>query len=125
MEEAYLMQLKSYVSSNYEPLETIVMSPEPSLEGYSKEGHAVFAGEKRPEKDFEYLSKVQSGVLRAFEEFCMLWGDGKAEIRPQFAEAMYELLRKKYTRIKTRHLAEQTVTDDFTKRDFVMKDMFD
>lgn len=125
MEEDYLMQLKTYVSSNYEPLETIVMSPEPSLEGYSKEGHAMFAGEKRTEKDFEYLSKIQSGVLRAFEEFCMLWGDGKAEIRPQFAEAMYELLRKKYTRIKTRHLAEQTVTDDFTKRDFVMKDMFD
>ena len=125
MEEDYLMQLKTYVSSNYEPLETIVMSPEPSLEGYSEEGHAVFAGEKRTEKDFEYLSKIQSGVLRAFEEFCMLWGDGKAEIRPQFAEAMYELLRKKYTRIKTRHLAEQTVTDDFTKRDFVMEDMFD
>lgn len=125
MEEDYLMQLKTYVSSNYEPLETIVMSPEPSLEWYSKEGHAVFAGEKRTERDFEYLSKVQSGVLRAFEEFCRLWGEGNAEIRPKFAEAMYELLRKKYTRIKTRHLAEQTVTDDFTKRDFVMKDMFD
>ena len=125
MEEDYLMQLKTYVSANYEPLEAVVMSSEPSLVGYSHEGHAMFAEEKRTEEDLEYLRKVQSGALRFFEEFCGLWGEADVEIRPQFAEAMYELLRKKYTRIKTRHLAEQTVTDDFTKRDFVMKDMFD
>lgn len=125
LESEYLMGLKTNISANYEPLETMVMSHEPSLKGYSDEGHAVFADEKRTEADLEYLGKLQAGALRFFEEFCALWGEGTAEISPEFTDKVYTLLRKNNTRILSTHLAECSISDDFTGRDFVMKDMFD
>lgn len=125
IESDYLSQLKSYISANYEPLETVVMSHEPSLIGFDENGKLVFGEEKRMAEDLSNLQQVQKGIYNFFDMFSELWGASDTGIRSEFVNDIYMLLRRQYTNIVADHLAEQTVTDDFTNRDFVMKDMFD
>lgn len=125
MEEAPLLALHSYLSTNYEPLETMVMSEEPTLVGFSPEGEPLFTTEKRTAEDISYLRELQHGVLAFFEDYIDILHVEKAVVSPQFADHLCQLMRKAFSEIEQCSLAEQVVPDDFTNREFVMRDMYD
>ena len=125
IEEDYLSQLSSYISSNYEPIETVAMSFEPSLMMFESEGNTVFGKEKRTSDALCDLQVLHKGVLDYFYKFVGIWGTHPLSLRTEFVDVLYGLIRMQYTNIQSKRLSEQIVRDDFTNRDFVMNDMFD
>ena len=125
MESGDLYQLQSYLAQNYEPVENLVMSDEPTLVRFDAEGRPVFAAENRSESELDYTREVQEGVCEFFARYISMLGDWRAEIRSSFADRLYQLIRRSYTRVKGCVFAQEDVRDDFTGRDYRMEDMFD
>lgn len=126
LEDGRLLELHTQLARNYEPLETITMSGEPTLAGFDAAGQPVFGREPRTAEDLRYLREVQEGVMELFEmtllqATCFL----SDEVRPSFVDALYGCLCAERTRILNCPLADAVVSDDFTNRTFQMKDMFD
>lgn len=126
LEEEPLLELCTAVARNYEPLETIAMSEEPSLSRFDAEGRPVFGEDVRTAENLAYLREVQAGVMELFaatlpqvEIFL------QENVRPEFVDAIYGCLQCGRTRIPACPLANIDVPDDFTNRTFQMKDMFD
>lgn len=126
LEDGGLYDLHSQLATNYEPLETIVMSHEPSLADLDGQGRPVFGRERRTTEDLQYLAAVQEGVMSLFRE-TLLWQDifMRNEVRPTFVDGLYGLLSAQRTRIHACPLAEAKVSDDFTNRVFQMRNMFE
>ena len=126
LEDGDLYDLHSRLAANYEPLETIVMSHEPSLAGCDGQGRPVFGRERRTAEDMQYLTAVQEGVMTLFRE-TLLWQEAflQDQVRPAFVDGLYGLLSAQHTRINACPLAEAEVSDDFTNRVFNMRNMFE
>ena len=126
LEEGALLNLHTVIAQNYEPLETVAMSEEPSLARFDADGHPVFSEEVRTAEDLAYLREVQAGVM---ELFAATLPQAKIflqeDVRPEFVDAIYGCLQRGQTRIPACPLADTDVPDDFTNRTFQMKDMFD
>ena len=125
LETGGLYELQSYLSRNYEPVENLVMSDEPTLLRFDREGRPVFAVELRSAAELAYTEEVQEGVLRFLRRYLSILGDWRAVIRPAFADQLYQLIRSRYTRVEHCVFAQEMVRDDFTGRDYRMADMFD
>ncbi len=125
LETGGLYALQSYLSRNYEPVENLVMSDEPTLLRFDREGRPVFASEPRSDAELAYTEEVQEGVLRFLQQYLSILGDWQAVIRPAFADQLYQLIRSRYTRVEHCVFAQEMVRDDFTGRDYRMADMFD
>ncbi|MCI7331878.1 MAG: hypothetical protein MR866_10595 [Selenomonadaceae bacterium] len=126
LESSRLMMLKSILAANYEPLETSVMSDEPTLADFDMQGRPVFGKEQRTLADMQYLREVQQGIMDCFHD-TLPWADIflQEAIRPEFVDTIYGFLRTNKTRIEDCSLATAKVADDFTNRVFTMKNMFD
>ena len=126
LEDGTLLSLRTALARNYEPLETVVMSEEPTLAGFDATGTPVFGKEPRTEEELADLREVQAGILSLFRTM-LPWAEVflRENVRPSFVDALYGCLQQRRTRIPHCSLAEAVVTDDFTNRTFQMKDMFD
>ena len=125
IESGLLLELKSYMALNYEPIEGITAPHDPTLLRFDDEGNPIFGKADRTDGEIAYIDEVQAGIL----EFCRLFsdivGDNDVEIRSTYADSMYSLMRKKYSNVTNCLLSSIMFQDDFMNREFVLKDMFD
>jgi len=125
IESGLLLELKSYMALNYEPIEGITAPHDPTLLRFDDEGNPIFGKADRTDEEINYIDNVQDGIL----EFCRLFsgivGNDDVEIRSTYADSMYSLMRKKYSNVTNCLLSSIMFQDDFMNREFALKDMFD
>lgn len=125
IETGLLLELKSYMALNYEPIEGITAPHEPTILRFDSDGKPIFGENDRSAEEIAYVDEVQSGILDFCAEFANITENISVMVRSTFADKMYSLMRKKYSRVKNCRLSGMMFQDEFTGREFELKDMFD
>ncbi len=125
IEEGRPLELKSYMALNYEPIEGITAPHDPTLLMFDDNGKPVFGSNDRTDEEIAYIDEIQKGILDFCTEFSSIVGDTDVVIRNIFADNMYSLMRRKYSQVENCLLSSMMFQDDFTSREFKLRDMFD
>lgn len=123
VEEGFLYDLHSYLSHNYLLIESIIVSLMPTLKAFADDGQPIYMEEKRTPCELHYLQSVQSGILSYFKEYILIGDIFSFDIRPQFVDAMYSLIQKKYSRVENCAFENTLSRDEFCNRKYVMDNM--
>jgi len=124
MESGFLYALRSYLSTNYLPMESSIVSCQPTLQGFSAEGKPVYTAETRKAFELEYVQQVQQGVLDYFSKFLDLLGPEPMPVSAEFADRMYGLLQNRYCQVENCVFSKEVTRDEFCNRSYVMQGMF-
>ena len=87
--EYYLSRDFPVFLTNYIEMESVLTSPEPSLDCYGEDGAPVFSEEVRSEEEFARIRIIKEALLGFAEEYIRLFWDGRSVIRPELPAAMY------------------------------------
>lgn len=98
----------------YYILETILTSPEPSVEEFDTEGKPCYSSETRDERDIRCMERAQQGIADFFEEYCAILPDEKRQINKRLAERF--LLLVSCLEIKDEDFLRLNVEDPFFGR---------
>ena len=120
IESDFLYALQSYLSTNYLPLESSIVSNQPTLQGFSEHGKPFFVAEQRKTVELEYVQQMQQGVIEYFSEFIDLLKGNPEEISANFVDRMYSLSQKRYFRIENCAFSKELARDEFCNRKYVM-----
>ena len=99
----------SFFRRQFIEMESLMTSPEPSLDGFSEEGEPVFAEEIRSPETLSRVKKAQDELIAFAETWLELFYDG-IRIRPEFAAALYAA--------EGVHEIEHTAFDDWLKKEW-------
>ncbi len=114
-------QRDSKIFEDYYILETILTSPEPSLEEFDSKGKPVFAEETRSDKDICCVMSVQNGILSYVEKYLLICPRNEIKQNKKLDEALFSLLHK--MEICVPDFLKLTVEDPFFNRMTNIKDM--
>ena len=112
---------KSAFFDNYYILETILTSPEPSVNEFDENGNPVFAEETRNEKDINCIMSVQEGIYEYTKLYCKICPDFEKKINKELDEELLRMIH--YVNIKDKDFLELTVEDQFFNRMTSIKDL--
>ena len=124
IESGFLYALKSYLSTNYLPIESSIVSGQPTLQGFSTEGKPIYIAEKRKESELQYVQQVQQGVLDYFSDFLDLLGAEPEAVSADFVDRLYGLIQDRYCRVEDCVFSQEVSRDEFCNRSYVMQGMF-
>lgn len=125
-EKGFLYNLKSYLSANYLLVESVIVSLEPTLKNFSKDGLPIFLEEKRTEAELTYIKDVQQGILDYFEEYIKIIDFKNIfEIRSLFVDQIYSLVSRQYTNVEKCVLAQEITRDEFCNRKYIMNNILE
>ena len=124
-ENGFLSGLKSYYSGNYLPMESVIVSDEPTLKCFDENGKVLFMEEKRSAAEIEYIKNVQSGILDFWKSFLFCNGSEFTDLSSEYVDSVYELIRKKYTVVNNCILTEKMTQNEYCGTKYVMDWMFD
>lgn len=110
----------SSIYNNYYILETILTSPEPSVNGFDEEGKPVFAAETRRERDIECILSMQQGVLDYFSDYLSLVPKEQRTINKELDGNLLDLIHQ--VRIEATDFLSLKVEDPFFNRWTAMTD---
>lgn len=124
-DDGFLSGLTSYYSKNYLPVESIIVSNEPTLKCFDENGKPIFMEEKRTNEELQYVEMTQGGIIDFWKDFLNCTGCNMENIRSSFADAIYGLIRKSYTKIDNCVLAEVVSRNEYCGTDYKMDWMFE
>lgn len=104
----------SAIFESYYILETLLTSPEPSVDGFDENGNPVFAKETRSEKDIECVMKAQDGIVEYVKKYLKICPDSAININKKLDEQFLVLLR--HVEINDTDFLSLTVEDPFFNR---------
>lgn len=104
----------SAIFESYYILETLLTSPEPSVDGFDENGNPVFAKETRSEKDIECVMKAQDGIVEYVKKYLKICPDSVININKKLNEKFLMLLR--HVAINDTDFLSLTVEDPFFNR---------
>lgn len=104
----------SSVFENYYILETLLTSPEPSVEEFTEEGEAVYAKESRSKKDIECIMRAQEGILDYTRKFLRICPGMEIKINKGLDEAFLTLIHN--AELLDRDFLSLKVEDPFFNR---------
>lgn len=111
----------SPVAKNYYVLETVMTSPDPSVEGYSENGEPLYASETRSPENIACVERVQKGIEEYFREYIRLAPlptlGGTAELPGRILELTHKL------EITAGDFLDLKVEDPFYNRTTVLTDL--
>ena len=125
IERGNLYRLKSYLSTNYEPIEGAVVPDKGTFKMFDEKGDPKYLTDHRSVEELGYVHEVQKGVLEFCSDYYHLTRSVEPEVRSDFADMLYSLLRDKYTRVVDSTFSHFKFKDDFCNREFLLEDMFD
>lgn len=110
---------ESTIFDDYYILETILTSPDPSLEEFDSEGRAIYAKETRSSEDIECVMNVQKGIenyVKEYLEICfgMISKNNEGVINKKLDEVLLKLIH--CVDISASDFAKLTVEDPFFNR---------
>ena len=105
---------KSAIFENYYILETLLTSPEASVDEFDDNGTPVFAIETRSERDIDCVMKAQNGIVEYTKKFLQLCPTSAININKKLDEQFLMLLR--HVAINDIDFLRLTVEDPFFNR---------
>ena len=105
---------KSAIFENYYILETLLTSPEASVDEFDDTGTPVFAIETRSERDIDCVMKAQNGIVEYTKKFLQLCPTSAININKKLDEQFLMLLR--HVAINDIDFLRLTVEDPFFNR---------
>ena len=105
---------KSAIFENYYILETLLTSPEASVDEFDDTGTPVFAIETRSERDIDCVMKAQNGIIEYTKKYLQLCPTSAININKKLDEQFLMLLR--HVAINDIDFLRLTVEDPFFNR---------
>ena len=104
----------SAIFDSYYILETLLTSPEPSVDGFDENGNPVFAKETRSDRDIKCVMKAQDGIVEYVKKYLKICPDSVININKKLDEQFLVLLR--HVAINDTDFLSLTVEDPFFNR---------
>lgn len=82
----------SAIFDNYYILETVLTSPDPSVNGFDENGAPIYAMETRSKKDIKCFQRVQEGILEYFDTYLRLCPKAERKENKKLDEAFLKLI---------------------------------
>ena len=105
---------KSAIFDNYYILETLLTSPEASIDEFDQDGKPVYAGETRSDKDIACVMRVQDGIIGYVDKFLRLCPREKIKSNKKIDEIFLSLIHN--IEIRDKDFLELIVEDPFFNR---------
>lgn len=104
----------SAIFDNYYILETLLTSPEPSVDEFDAEGNPVFAKESRSDKDISCIMRAQGGIIEYVKKFMSICPENERDINKKLDEILLTLVRN--VEIRDKDFLSLTAEDPFFNR---------
>ncbi len=111
----------SVIFDSYYILETLLTSPNPSLDEFDSKGEPVYTKETRPEKDIACFMRAQEGILEYVDIYLSICPESERKINKKLDEIMLMLIHN--VEILDRDFLELTVEDPFFNRMTAIRDV--
>lgn len=111
----------SAIFDNYYVLETILTSPEPSLDEFDSEGNPVYAEETRTRKDISCVMLAQSGVVDYAKKYFEICPKGCRKINKKLDECILRMIHN--MEITDKDFMELFIEDPFFNRNIHITDI--
>lgn len=104
----------SAIFDNYYILETLLTSPDPSVDEFDDNGNPVFAKETRSEKDIACFMRAQEGIINYIEKYLEICPHSAIKINKKLDEVFLTLVHN--IEIRDKDFLGLTVEDPFFNR---------
>lgn len=104
----------SVVFDDYYILETLLTSPDPSVEEFNEEGEPVYANETRSDTNISCFLRAQEGIVKYIEKYLQICPRSKIKVNKKLDEAFLELIHN--VEIRDNDFLHLTVEDPFFNR---------
>lgn len=104
----------SAIFDNYYILETLLTSPDPSIDEFDRDGVAVYAKETRKEKDIKCFLRAQEGILAYIKKYLSICPRSEMKINKKLDEAFLVLIHN--VEVKDKDFLSLIVEDPFFNR---------
>lgn len=104
----------SAIFDNYYILETLLTSPEASVDEFDAEGNPIFAKETRSEKDIACFMRAQAGIIEYVKKYISICPKSERTINKKLDEVFLILVHN--VEIRDRDFFSLTVEDPFFNR---------
>ena len=111
---------KSAIYDNYYILETILTSPDASVEEFDQKGNAKYAKETRNDKDINCIEQVQNGILEYVNKYLSILPYNKCEVNKKLDEVFLSLIHNVNI---NNDFTELLIEDPFFNRTTDVKDI--
>lgn len=112
---------ESAIFENYYILETLLTSPNPSVEEFDENGNPVYSEETRSKKDIDCFLRAQEGIITFFNDYVNILPKTELKINKTLDEQFLVLINK--ITIKNQDFLSLKIEDPFFGRMTSMKDM--
>lgn len=112
---------QSAIFDNYYILETLLTSPDSSVDEFDNAGQPVYAEETRSEKDIACFMRAQEGIIEYVDKYLRLCPRKKIKINKKLDEVFLTLIHS--IEIRDKDFLELTVEDPFFNRMTDIKDV--
>ncbi len=104
----------SAIFDSYYILETLLTSPDPSVEEFDSKGQPVYGKETRSEKDIACFMRAQEGILEYVDTYLSICPESERRINKKLDEIILMLIHK--VEILDRDFLDLTVEEPFFNR---------
>ena len=111
----------SAIFDNYYILETLLTSPEASVDEFDEEGNPVFAKETRTDKDIACFMRAQDGIIEYVKKYISICPVSESSINKKLDEIFLMLVHN--VEIRDRDFLSLVVEDPFFNRMTDIKDV--
>lgn len=94
IESFYYGDNKNFIYEIYQLLETILMSPNPSVEEFDENGNPIYAKEIRTKVEINCIKQIQAGIKSYFEDLVKIIDKTYITVNKDFDEYIASLIRK-------------------------------
>ena len=105
---------KIHIFDNYYILETLLTSPEASVDEFDEEGNPVFAKETRTDKDIACFMRAQDGIIEYVNKYISICPVSESSINKKLDEIFLTLVHN--VEIRDKDFLSLTVEDPFFNR---------
>ncbi|PQP84601.1 hypothetical protein C0Q44_08605 [Paenibacillus sp. PCH8] len=112
-ENDFTYQTQSYIFENYNFMELVVTSFEPSLASFDEDTNPIYRPEKRTEKEMKYLSEMHQAITDFCCDYILNVYQQSAPINNMVSEVMYSFIQGKFTNIENESFYNMVLIDDF------------
>lgn len=107
-------RVNSVIFEDYYILETILTSPDPSVEEFDKDGNPIYSQETRSKQDIDCFMNIQEGIIEYVKDYMNICPSSAREINKSLDEGLMRLVHHFQT--KNTRFSELKVEDPFFNR---------
>lgn len=112
-ENGFTYQVQSYTFENYNFLETVVTSFDPSLSRFDENMQPIYRPETREDNEIQYLSVMHKAITEYFKDYIVNLYNIDESINEIISEKLFSFMDRKFSEINCSDLKNLVLLDDF------------